>query len=128
MPCDINDIVLVKIKADVIQKADSSNYDRTLYCKIIGMRDEQFVVLIYKSDNIENCFHLTQHDCIKYGMSLSHIDELAYIITSDMIPQLISVNWDGMVCLRCHEPFPMAEANQSDKTFKCYQCRMNPWR
>lgn len=35
---------------------------------------------------------------------------------------------DGMSCVRCKDFFFLAEANQEDGSFKCYQCRENPYR
>ena len=35
---------------------------------------------------------------------------------------------DGMFCNRCEEFVIMAEANQEDGTFRCWQCRQDWWR
>jgi hypothetical protein len=35
---------------------------------------------------------------------------------------------DAMVCTRCKEPVLQAAPNMADGSFKCYECRANPFR
>lgn len=38
-------------------------------------------------------------------------------------PKVTQGNLEGYRCKSCQEFYPMAELNQPDNTFKCYECR-----
>lgn len=131
MICEIGDKVLIKVKDSVIQLSNSTDYTHLFRLEVIGLREDEYVLLITPIIIITNSFELeSRYDCTKYGIPFLFMHEKALIINDLNIVKTHSkkANCDGMNCVRCLDFFQFSEPNQEDGNFRCWSCRQNRYR
>jgi hypothetical protein len=75
-----------------------------------------------KNDWTPDAYYKIVSDADKY-----HGKPGRWVRTKNLCEDRSGLN-DGCSCEKCREFVPMAESNQSNGTFVCYSCRMNPFR
>lgn len=128
----IHDKVFCKVRGNTIVSAVSGNYEAQLYFQIIGsdVNSSKYLIFIPVYYNIKGSLTIKEEHLDKFSVDSQYLDCKGITLMEDRMYTLKSIEKgsDGIFCANCQQFFYMAEPNQTDGTFVCFQCRTNPWR
>jgi hypothetical protein len=119
------DRILVKIKNDLIVNVYEDLPDAIVSLEIICICDEGYLAFIPTDFYLKNSFIIDVRRHREYNVPKQFIGGTAHYLTNQHI-YAIQYRATGMVCAECLEHSPMAEANQEDGSFICWNCRSYP--
>jgi hypothetical protein len=120
------DRVDVRIKASVIV-GPYKDYDEIRTFEIIAT--DKFGYYLYVPDYValKHTQKADKYQCNQLHIDYKFLDVIFIYIHGNMVCRISSI-LDGMTCAHCKEFKSMAEPNQPDDKFLCYDCRFNPYR
>lgn len=124
--CGPGDQIVCKIKNNTIVSALSGDWDESRVFEIISNYEEGYIIYIPHLFVLKDSVQLTADNYKKFNADKKFIDSSVYYITDYGIAKIYK-KADGMRCIKCSEFYEYAEANQSDGTLVCWNCRKYPF-
>jgi len=101
------------------------DYDEILTFEIVSIDKYGYYLYIPPYINIKGTKKADKYQCKILEIDRRFLDCDILFIQNSMIYHVHSI-MDGLSCLKCHEFYAMASANQEDGTFLCWSCRSYP--
>ena len=127
MDYKIGDIVVCKITDNEIVEHYKQNFHSKEKFEIIGIDDNQYILYVPIDLRLKGSFEISDRYCQNAKIQKKFTGS-KIIKVSDVHIHSLYRKSDGMICNKCNEFFPMANANQSDGTMICWQCSKYPYR
>src|SRR5208282_3976523 len=119
------DTVSCKVKASVIVAAYKS-YDEIHSFVIVAADSEGYYVFVPVYLNIKNSIVADQYRCRGLQIDKKYLNENIVHITERQIASIVTQD-EGVNCKICKEFARFAGPNQTDGSFICYSCKINPY-
>ncbi len=130
MSFTIKDKIYCKIRGNSIVGADADKFDIQLLFEIIGKAESKYLILIPPYLSIKGTYTIKEEHISKFHTNPDFLDFRGMAVGADRIVKFTASSGsnDGMFCSKCQEFHSMAQSNQVNGEFICYQCRTDPWR
>lgn len=124
--CKAGDQIECKVNDGAIVGAADKEYDLILKFEVASSYNCGFLIYSYAPLRREHLYFITENNHERYNVHSKFIGcNLVYI--TDYNVYSIVRQYDGESCDKCDEFYPMAARDENGK-FKCYLCRVDPYR
>ncbi len=132
LKCDTGDIVICRTYEGCIIPKDSTPWEKEKPFKVIGtMREDgvtSWALYIPPDYGIKNGTKITPWIMNKFNIEAKYKGDKTFFVVDEHIIKVHRYS-DALRCSGpCKQWIAMAEPNQENGTFICWECRDNPWR